>query len=1040
MKSVRRSLLSSFVAMAVLLPLAVHAEPQWIWSQAKAYDYEKETFRKTFPVSGDVKTAVLKLTCDNGATAMLNGKKVLENPDWNQPVHADVAKELHKGQNELVIEGRNVKGAAALLASLTIETPSGEKQLVETGPDWETAKPGTTDFHPVVVIAKYGAKPWGPVFDHPATLAGSAVVADPAALTVPPGFKVELLYTVPKENQGSWVSLTVDSKGRLIASDQYGGLYRITVPAPGAKAETKVEALPVQIGGAHGLLYANDSLYVMVNEKAVPYPRDQGLWRLKYRASDDSFEEPVQLRKIPSGGEHGPHSIVLGPDGKTIYFCCGNHSKLPDHLELSRAAQAWDEDQLVPRLWDANGHAKGVLAPGGYIARTDPDGKTIEMYTAGFRNPFDFAIDGNGEIFTYDADMEWDIGLPWYRPTRVCHAVSGGEFGWRSGNGKWPVYYPDSLPPVVDIGPGSPTGMIFGTGAKFPASYQRAMFALDWTYGTLYAIHFIPEGGSFRAEKEEFVAGRPLPLTDAVINPQDGALYFAVGGRKTQSALFRVTYTGPESTAPVAALPPTPAAKLRRELEKLHDHGTGPEAIDKAWPHLADKDRFVRFAARVAIERQPVEKWTERALAEKDPRASIEALIALSRIGRSAKATEISLEEAHKVNGLSSGPVRPTLPEDVALQNRVLAALDRLDFRQLERDQQLALIRTYDLCFTRFGKPASEVCAKVAAKFDPLFPHTDPYINRELVTLLTFLDSKSIVAKTVPLLDTTRDEGGEIATASLLERNTGYASAVNSMSNSRPNRQAIAYACALRNARAGWTPELRKTYFAWFPRTHAWHGGNSFTKYLENIRTEALANFVPNDEHVALDNLSKQAPPAPPANFVMPKGPGRNYTVDDALALAQGNLTGRNFEQGKAMFTSTLCIRCHHFNGEGGNIGPDISGAGNRYTLRDLLENIIEPSKVISDQYGTDQIELKDGSLVIGRVVVEENGKLFVMTSGLAPDSLTPVNAADVKSRKPYPVSMMPVGLINGLNRDELLDLLAYIQSGGNPSDKAFAR
>jgi putative heme-binding domain-containing protein len=154
----------------------------------------------------------------------------------------------------------------------------------------------------------------------------------------------------------------------------------------------------------------------------------------------------------------------------------------------------------------------------------------------------------------------------------------------------------------------------------------------------------------------------------------------------------------------------------------------------------------------------------------------------------------------------------------------------------------------------------------------------------------------------------------------------------------------------------------------------------------------------------------------------------------------QGKLAGRNFEQGKAMFTSTLCVRCHHFNGEGGNIGPDISGAGNRYTLRDLLENIIEPSKVISDQYGTDQIELKDGNIVIGRVVVEENGKLFVMTSALAPETLMPVNVSEIKARKPYPISMMPVGLINALNEDELRDLVAYIQSGGNRSDKAFTR
>ena len=139
------------------------------------------------------------------------------------------------------------------------------------------------------------------------------------------------------------------------------------------------------------------------------------------------------------------------------------------------------------------------------------------------------------------------------------------------------------------------------------------------------------------------------------------------------------------------------------------------------------------------------------------------------------------------------------------------------------------------------------------------------------------------------------------------------------------------------------------------------------------------------------------------------------------------------------MFVSTLCIACHHFAGDGGNIGPDLTGAGSRYTIRDLVENIVEPSKVISDQYGTDQIEMKDGSLVVGRVVVEENGKLFVMTSALAPDVLATVAAADIKSRKPFNISMMPPGLINALNKDELLDLLAYILSAGNPKDKAFA-
>ena len=179
--------------------------------------------------------------------------------------------------------------------------------------------------------------------------------------------------------------------------------------------------------------------------------------------------------------------------------------------------------------------------------------------------------------------------------------------------------------------------------------------------------------------------------------------------------------------------------------------------------------------------------------------------------------------------------------------------------------------------------------------------------------------------------------------------------------------------------RAGWTPELRKAFFAWFPRTHAWKGGNSFTKFLDNIRTEALANFVTDAARArgARRALEESAARRRRRISSLPKGPGKAYTVDEVVALAQDGLHGRNFEQGKAMFAATLCINCHHFNGEGGNIGPDLTGAGNRYTLRDLVENIIDPSKVISDQYGTEQIEMKDGGLVVGRVVVEENGKLL---------------------------------------------------------------
>ncbi|MEY4939411.1 MAG: hypothetical protein RIQ93_1146, partial [Verrucomicrobiota bacterium] len=370
---------------------------------------------------------------------------------------------------------------------------------------------------------------------------------NPAELQVAAGFKVELLYAVPKTEEGSWVSLALDNKGRLIAGDQYGGLYRLTLPPLGTSTGTRIERLDIDFTkgfqtppaprnvrgevvkktevGAHGLLYANDSLFVMAGELA----EKKGLWRLRDTNGDDRFDEVKFLREMKGSGEHGPHSLALGPDGKSIYFANGNHTDLPEGMETARPV-AWGEDHLLRRMWDARGHAKNKFAPGGYIARTDFEGKAIDLFSIGFRNQFDLSFDQNGELFTYDSDMEWDQGSPWYLPTRINHAVDGGDYGWRSGAGRWPAYYADSLPAAVDIGPGSPTGTTFGTNAKFPAKYQRALFAADWTFGTLYAIHLTPDGASFRGEKEEFVAGKPLPLTDLVINPRDGAMYFAIGG------------------------------------------------------------------------------------------------------------------------------------------------------------------------------------------------------------------------------------------------------------------------------------------------------------------------------------------------------------------------------------------------------------------------------------------------------------------------------------------------------------------------------
>ena len=147
----------------------------------------------------------------------------------------------------------------------------------------------------------------------------------------------------------------------------------------------------------------------------------------------------------------------VGPDHASLYVIVGNQTTLVDH-QKTRPTPLWGEDLLLPRIY-GNGFMKDTRAPRGWSAKTDPEGAPWEIIATGFRNEYDAAFNRHGELFTYDADMEWDVNTPWYRPTRVCMVPSGAEFGWRNGSGKWPDYYPDSLPPVVDIGPGSPTGV-----------------------------------------------------------------------------------------------------------------------------------------------------------------------------------------------------------------------------------------------------------------------------------------------------------------------------------------------------------------------------------------------------------------------------------------------------------------------------------------------------------------------------------------------------------------------------------------------------
>jgi len=844
-------------------------------------------------------------------------------------------------------------------------------------------------------------------------------------LKLPPGFKAEHLYSPEEHEQGSWVAMTFDHKGRMITSDQYGAIYRIELPAVGDTTKVKVEklvigseadrsadttTLKIGMGFAQGLLYAFNSLYVMVNHNSDKnFDKNTGLYRLQDTDGDDQFDK-ITLLKSFSGepGEHGPHSIVLAPDKKSIYISAGNHVDVPK-FDTYRLPPVWQEDNLFPQIKDPRGHANNRQAPGGWIAHIDSLGEKWELVGAGFRNEFDIAFNDAGDLFTYDSDMEWDFGMPWYRPTRICHVTSGSEFGWRTGNGKWSAAYPDNLPAVINIGQGSPTNFMNGSSTKFPTKYRNALFAFDWSFGIIYAIHLTPDGATYSANAEEFLSGSPLPLTDGGIGP-DGAMYFLTGGRRLESDLYRITATENVDTTPLSTTV-NETNQLRRTLEQYHEPKQG--AVDIAWPNLKHEDRFVRYAARIAVEHQPVAQWQDRALKETDPLILTQAMIALARHGKPA------------------------------VKNKMIATLAKIDFDKLSTTQQVDLVRAFEVMTFRFGKPEGEARKQLIAYLDSRYPSQSNELNRVLSKVLVYVEALGSTEKTLALLQTAKDDAQEktvSASSDLIMRNPQYGLDIARMLSNVPPAQQTYLATVLSEATEGWTPELHDTYFKWFANAFTYKGGVSYIGFIDKARKKALTH-VPNDKADYYNTLSGAALLTQSGNDLadkpQPKGPGRRRTLDESLALTE-QLSKRDFENGKNMYAATLCSSCHSIRGEGGAVGPDLTQVGTRFSAKDILEHTLDPNKEISDQYAATVFTMKDGSSIVGRLINEEGDRYVVSQNPFMPNALREVAKADVVSTKRSTVSLMLPGLLGRLNDEEIKDIVAYLVAGGNPEHEVY--
>ena len=973
--------------------------PHWIWDQEAQGD-EELFLRREFAIDEVPEAARLAVICDNNCRVYVNGARVATDDSWESAKVVDVAKNLKPGDNVVAVHAWNDGGPAAMALRVSWQDGAETREVVtdkswrcypDDPDDWDRVGFDDASWSLVRDLGPLGGGglAWSGRHGKDALGADSNAYAPQVAIV---DWQVESprdqpapmrLLDIPRE-LGSWVSLAADPQGRLYSSAQRGGLYRIT-PAQDFGEQTTIERIPVELGGAHGLLWWRDCLYAVVNGG------QDGFYRLTDTDSDDMLDHVELLRALDGSGEHGPHSVVVAPDGENLLVLCGNMTRLTE-IVSSRVPTNWAEDRLLPRINDARGFWGGYSPPGGCLYKVDPDGKRWELICCGFRNPFDLVVLPSGQVVVYDADMEWDMGMPWYRPTRYLAGQSGVDYGWRKGSAKWPVDYPDAQPALQDIGPGSPTGMAYVPGAK------GGIVGLDWTFGTAYF------------EGRPWNVGAPFPVADVTLSQRvGGGVYVVTGGRGLPSRLLRLVagraseeYSWSEQEAARMARWGAPTAwpeAETRTAEQILDSGeVGGDRVPYRDVALAPKADWV--TARIALERLPAAeiRGTVLAVDPARPDRSFAGLLALARQGE---------------------------PSDLP---QILTALGRFSFAELTHLQRIAWLRVHSLALLRQGPATDGQRAAIAARLMPLFPAGNERQDQDLCELLAYVGAAGLLDKAVPLLTPLRPSEPP-AWAELATRNATYGGVIDKMmANMTPMGQ-LAIANALRTVEGGWRIEQRKALFGFFGEARGRSGGASYDGFVLKMIDLAWQTCTEDEKRELEFLVGRIRQKKNKFKSKPPRGPGKNWQADDIADLVAGGFAGRKKKSGRNLFHAVGCASCHYFQGEGGFGGPDLTSLKNKFRASDILEAMIDPNKVISDQYSGQVLTKKDGSALFGVVHKTFDGdmEIYEVIPAVADAKPVRVPVEEVAKVEPSPQSPMPAGLLNRMSRDEIRDLVAYL-------------
>lgn len=433
-----------------------------------------------------------------------------------------------------------------------------------------------------------------------------------------PGFAIERVN--PPDKNDSYVVVTFDSAGRLVVSKE-NDHPRILIDANKDGVFEAEKVLTDRVRNCQGLWFDGPAMYGSCaltqptpeqtaataqaqggRGNAGPNPnRPAAVVKLEDTNNDDTFDTLEVLGLAGGIQEHGPHAIRRRPDGG-MSFILGNNEPLQDSaLDMTSPALRDKDVQFLPHFpnW-VNSARDGAHSA---IYDWNPATKKFRIHSGANRNAYDYGYNLAGEAFLFDSDMEWDIGMPWYREVRTVHAVLNGSYGYRNASGKYPSYYIDSLPPLRDLGRGSPVGVEFYTSYAYPKEFFDNLFEADWSRGRLLYTALTPNGASYtgRTDRAEFVHGEPFNITDVEVGP-DGLMYFTTGGRNTTGGLWRLRYTGAGAATPDM----TGILAVVRQPQPLSSFGWA--AIEKAKASMGasfatDLEKLARSSSAASADR-----------------------------------------------------------------------------------------------------------------------------------------------------------------------------------------------------------------------------------------------------------------------------------------------------------------------------------------------------------------------------------------------------------------------------------------------------